>query len=288
MFQERRTFATCVFCGSSDLSREHLFGKSFADFLNVKTNWATEHNGQIRKGSSPLTNIAPRMLCQACNSGLSQVMSQSLPALKAMATGAAFQQFEPPTRTALVHYFERLGFLLDAYTSNYELEVNTEKVQQEARDSGRLRTLPPIFSSFDRKEWIDHRRPQERIHIHIGHHPGVLGLLIPFHNTFFEIWQRRPDGSLAEVLGGKRFAIALKHLAICIELGEEFPRPRPNSFYDVRSLHGWPPPASVSYLDFYALPNARDPRVQRLIGAWSNPIRRAAAEAWMRRMNKGF
>jgi hypothetical protein len=286
MYQPARRFRSCVFCASTDqLTDEHVFGRAFANFLDVRANWiAMLPDGSLRKGSSPLTKIAPRMLCLACNRDkFGPLMERVLPTLKEISSGAQVPSFQDRVPT-LRWYFERMAFLLDAYTSDYELGTASPKVRREAEPI-LLRNCPPLFSGEDRAEWLSEMAPDPRIRVSLGHHAGVLGLIVPMHVSPVEEWSRNGDGQPFErKIAMKRFSFVLKNLAACIELtkvAEEHARPAPASFRRIEQIAAWPFAPGVTYDDYYSLPNPPDVHQHRLF--WSNPIRRMAAEAWIRR-----
>ena len=60
MYQEHRKYQHCIFCPCVDLTKEHVFGRAFADFLGVTLPW----KGHTLKGTVAITRIAPKLLCK--------------------------------------------------------------------------------------------------------------------------------------------------------------------------------------------------------------------------------
>ena len=254
MFDPYRKFVTCIFCGKrGPLTREHLFGDSFAQFLRVEQNWVAPQivpkraqAVQIKRGSSPITHVAPPLLCGACNSGqLGLVMSQSLPLLKKLCTGEP-TDLTGDDRIALRRYCERFGSIVDVCTSSEQVEEMTP--QQAQSFQAQLQHQKPAIVSFAaRSAWLQ-GAALESVKVYVGHHQGILGLNPDFNVTH----QPEFDGSW------KRITFIVWKLAVCIDIGQP-DLVIPTSFVGLSELQHFPVAPAMSYDDYLALRHQDQP-----------------------------
>jgi hypothetical protein len=248
-FDPYRKFSACVFCGARDnLTREHLFGHSLAQFLGVKQNWVAPRIvvnrptplAQIKYGSSPITSVAPALLCGACNSGpLGLVMQHSLPLLERLCESQKTDLVDDD-RVNLRRYCERFAAIVDVCTSNEQVSDMTP--QQAASFQVQLQHQKPAITTFgSRKVWLD-GAPLQMVTTYVGHHQGLLGLNPDLNVTH----QPDFDGTW------KRITFVVKHLAVCIDVG----KPNisvPPSFHVLSAATSFPTLPAVTYDDYLAL-----------------------------------
>jgi hypothetical protein len=257
MYQDKRKFHACVFCGSSDRSKEHVFGSALSKALKLRNHWqAPEANGQVIKGSSPLTDIQPRMLCQVCNnSKFSPFMEHALPVLVNMAKGEQIADFREK-KEFLRHYFESRAMLIDVLTSNHELDASKPEVREAIKNTP-TGHREPVFTAAQRKQWREKREAPINLAIYLGLHNGVLGVL-PYMQIASE--PREPNhGYPGSVFApdralSKRIIFVLRRLAVYLDLGPQPCEPPPISYSLLGQLRDWPPPTPpVSYDDVFSL-----------------------------------
>jgi hypothetical protein len=248
-FDPYRKFAACVFCGArNNLTREHLFGHSLAQFLSVKQNWMAPQIvvtrpgrlAQIKRGSSPITSVAPPLLCGACNSGrLGLVMQSSLPLLESLCEGQK-TVLTDHDRVILRRYCERFAAIVDVCTSNEQVSDMTP--QQAASFQVQLQHQKPAITTFgSRNAWLDGAH-LEAVTTYIGHHQGLLGLNPDLNVTH----QPDFDGSW------KRITFVVKHLAVCIDVGKP-DISVPSSFHVLSAATSFPTLPPATYDDYLAL-----------------------------------
>jgi hypothetical protein len=281
VFDPYRQYATCIFCGQQDLTREHVFGKAFAEFLDVKGNWnALQYllddpaSARPKKGSSPITSIAPKLLCNKCNSErLGQVMDQSLPLLKNLCDGASLQLSEPDKAT-LRRYFERFAAIVDVCTSSEQIS-NMSEGKAKSFQAQAQHYLPSLISFNARHAWLTGQRFED-VAIRLGHHHGVLGI----NPEFCVVHPVELDGSW------KRIAFVVKQLAVCIDIKEPYLE-TPSSYIDLFLAKLFPADPAVTYDAYLALLN-QTPKTQHqrlimrfpaLVDDWENRVRLRASQA---------
>ena len=242
-------------CGDHDLTKEHVFGKAFAAYLNVKVHWSTTSTpietttgSEPVKGSSPITNIAPPVLCGTCNKErLSGLMSSSLPYLKAITSGQSLT-FTPEIILALRRYFERMALIVDVMTSNEQL-TDKQKQSKEHIRSARFRDKPSVITFDERKAWLNGARlPQ--LKVLLGHHLGVMGLNPEFNPTIGQV--------LVAVVNGipisrtvKRISIMIRALTVVLDI--DCPMDRVPSIFEIEQISAWPTMPKVTYDQYLTL-----------------------------------
>jgi hypothetical protein len=250
MFESHRKFKTCILCGRHDLTKEHIFGKSFAAYLNVTHNWKAKAtpwpfpvSDQEVKGSSPITNIAPKLLCAKCNiERLSGLMNDSLPYLKDLSAGNPIALL-PGAAELTKRYFERILLIVDVCTSNEQLTSKHKRSREHQLTAG-LRQRPAIMDFVQRREWLM-GGPLTGISVYIGHHTGVLGLNPDVNITYGTV----ANGGVMRPT--KRIQMVIKELAVCLDIGR--PDSPPSSFVSIDSITKWPIDPKVSYDDYFSL-----------------------------------
>jgi hypothetical protein len=254
MFESHRKFKTCVLCGRYDLTKEHIFGAKFAAYLNVAHNWtaiatpdglAALFDKYEVKGSSPITNIAPQLLCGKCNKErLSGLMNDSLPYLKDLSSGKSIS-IPPEGIRTIKRYFERIALIVDVCTSNEQLK-SSYKETREHKLAAKYRKELPTIKMAEREAWLAGELLAHTA-IFLGHHIGVLGLNPEVNISHYRVGQAGID-----VHPAKRVSMVIKELAVQIDIGmgqEELP----TSFTSIDKITSWPTTPKVTYDDYYSL-----------------------------------
>jgi hypothetical protein len=228
MFDEHRQFNTCAFCESTDLTKEHVFGKSVAKLLPTKYHWEAYSQDSLlgtaerRKGSGPLLNVAPRMVCEEQNNNLlSSELKSSLDLLAKLIFGTS-KNIPSTAKRSLRRYLERIALLEDLHSSNQDI-TEKYKLTTEYKRSAQFRTNPPLISKNDRVNW-SRGESLSQLDIFVGHHPRYLGLNPPATSTLSE------DGK------SKKFVFVIKHFAVITSIGSTHESPIPNSFRHLSSI----------------------------------------------------
>lgn len=273
MFQSHRKFKTCVLCGRHDLTKEHIFGKSFAAHLNVTENWTALATpdlplplpGKTVRGSSPITSIAPRLLCAKCNNErLSGLMNESLPYLKDLSSGNSIS-FQPPEITLIQRYFGRIGLIVDVCTSNEQLK-SQYKETSEHKLAAKFRKEPAIIDFAQRQAWLA-GGPLVEMSISLGHHIGVLGLNPDVNIAHYSVLRNGVKGR--EMYPAKRVSLVIKQIAVCIDIGMG-PAHLPNSLAAIDKLTNWPINPKITYDEYFSL-RTQDQLTHRLRLLVQNP-----------------
>jgi hypothetical protein len=280
MFEPYRKYSNCIFCGSDNLNREHLFGHALAQRLGIVIRWkamaaATDEDlaKEVRNGSCPLTNVAPRLLCEECNGDrLSPSMQESLPYLAALCLGDEQLRFDESVKVALRLYFERFAMIVDVCTSDDQLQSAASNVRSlEHRLSAANRGDPPILNFATRSEWLA-KRLRPPIDIYLGRHLGVLGLYVDMNVAPGTL----QDNTGLSFTGGKRISVVLRNLAVCIDVGVSM-GPVPSSMASLDGIHDWPLQNMVSYDDYFSL-RIQDEQTLKTRWLLSDPHRAAQLE----------
>jgi hypothetical protein len=279
MYEEHRKYTCCIFCETEGLTREHIFGKSLAAKLAIQVPWRAvshstnaEHDGLPLKGSSPITHIAPRLLCDTCNTKrLSELMNTSLPILLALIRGEC-GGLSATDASVVLRYFERIALIVDVVTSDHEMSekhlASTEFIRTDTN-----RVTGPVISQEARSNWLHGASPPD-VSVFIGNHEGVMGLNPDMCITHL----RFRDSPRGEILGNvKRVSIVIGKLAVCIDL--KMPSDGiPGSFVALRSVDfAWPPPNEASYEDYLSL-RYQDAEVRQFLAALSQSEKRVEIE----------
>jgi hypothetical protein len=280
LFDEHRKFVRCILCGNTNLTREHIFGHALADYLAVKHHWyaavssADPATVELKKGSSPITNIAPPLLCEQCNTRrLTRTMDLSLPTLKSMCAGE-LTELDDTSREVLRRYIERIGLIVDVCTSNEQLAELPSTVAAKYLKRWD-RAAPPVIDFERRSAWLKGGAVPE-ITVYIGHHTGVLGL-----NPECNVAHFRFRDQQQRIVGyAKRFSCVIHKLAVCVDIGMPF-RDLPASLYDLPSLKAFPTTTAVTYDDYYSA-RPQDRLTTDLRSRFNSPSQLAQIEALSR------
>lgn len=273
MFESHRKFRTCVLCGRSDPTKEHIFGKAFAAYLNVVHNWTALPTpnlpipvfGQTVKGSSPITNVAPKLLCAKCNNQrLSGMMNDSLPYLKDLSSGNPIA-FQTEGIRSVKRYFERIALIMDVCTSNEQLTRKHQESREYQLAAGR-RKEPAIITFVQRQAWLA-GGPLVDTSIYMGHHVGILGLNPDVNIASSKVFRDGINGRALYPV--KRISMVVKELAICVEIGTGQPD-LPCSLTSIDNLTNWPMHQKVTYDDYFSL-RGQDQPTQMLRLLVKNP-----------------
>jgi hypothetical protein len=280
LFDERRKFVRCILCGNTDLTREHIFGHALAQHIAVKHHWyaaassADPATVKLKKGSSPITNIAPLLLCEQCNTRhLSRTMDQSLPTLKSMCVGEP-TELDDTSREVLRRYFERIGLIVDVCTSDEQLAELPSTVAAKYLQRWD-RAAPPVIDYERRNAWLKGGVMPE-ITVYVGHHTGVLGLNPECNVAHFGFRDHQQ-----RIVGyAKRFNCVIHQLAVCVDIGMPF-RDLPLSLRDLPSLTVFPTTPAVTYDDYYSA-RPQDRLTADLRSRFNSPSQLAQIEALSR------
>jgi len=252
MYDEHRKYETCAFCDSRDLSPEHLFGRAIAKAFPVKHHWQAPRFDRrgipvgVKKGSSPMLHVAPRILCYDHNHSLHKHMEDAKNALIPMIERHR-KTFEARELQAVRRYWERVALLIDIITSNRDVS-REYMATEEYRNSEAFRQRPPVYSDQTRRPWINGDR-LAGLHVFVGTHEGVLGL--------------NPGPNIAPLLSGvipqqrhgKRVTMCIGSLTALVLVGLD-DIPVPDAFIEltdnVTSLR-WPRSPDVSYDDYFLM-----------------------------------
>jgi hypothetical protein len=284
VFDPYRKFVSCVFCGrrevpgspDTQLTKEHLFGAAFARHLDVKGNWTAlgmllkggRPGRRMESGSSPITSIAPRLLCQPCNNiRLKTVMDESLWLLKQLCAGKAVELTDSD-RTKLRRYFERFAVIVGVCTSAEQVaEVSAQKAESFRRQ---LQHQNPALLQFAHREAYLAGAQLADVTVYLGHHRGVVGK----NPDFIVMHPPNLHGSW------KRIAFVVKQLAICIDVRKPSLE-TPDTYCDLSHAASFPMDRSVTYDDYLALRNQDSEtlrwrtllRFPEMVTEWENSVR---------------
>lgn len=254
MYEQNRRYGYCILCGESPTTKEHIFGKAFARHLGVEHHWSAHTTpgpskpAGMRKGSNPITHVAPSVLCDRCNSHrLSPSMAASLGPLISLVDGTA-DTVSAVDRAALCRYFERVALIMDVCTSTEQIPEARMR-SPEFQDVAFHRQAPPVIDQKSRAAWLD-GAPLGGVKIIVGKHLGVLGL-----NPVLNVVHLRLKNAANEELihHQKRVLMVFRQLAVCVFIGEPFPD-APRSFTELTNVVAWPASnGNVSYDDFFSM-----------------------------------
>jgi hypothetical protein len=229
--------------------------------------------GITKKGTSPITNIAPRLLCKDCNSNrLSPNMQESLPWLIALSAGDLMDI--PPHATAcLRRYLERIAVIVDVCTSSEQVSASRAR-KLEHKLSELHRQAPALLTPADRASWLDGAR-LDRLRMALGRHKGLLGV-----NPDVTVVHGYADSG---VTSWKRMTFVVGHLAVCLDIeAKGFSIPvhfgPPGTFHLLESIQSWPTEPEASYDDYFSLRH-QDAHTQNLRRTLQLPFGLAALEA---------
>lgn len=285
MFDERRRFTTCVFCGSdpgtAGLTAEHVFGKwlasRFQERFGQLPNWLVAGERFDGKGGGPILSIAPRLACHACNHGpLSREAAAAIEPVWRAIVGES-HDMTVAEQVTVQRYLERVGIIVDVMTSDHQLCEEQRKKKDYLRSANHL-VSATILIAEQRAAWTA-GASLNQIQVAIGHHAGVLGVNPQTLNApllEFEPAQRSLN------MASQRFLTVIGHLAVCVQIGSD-PRPLPHCMRLLSEQADlcWPPARAVTYADFYSMAN-RDPRNDLIVRCMSDPTLCSAIEAHTR------
>ena len=258
---EKRKFGACIFCNitltggkNGTKSREHIFGKSVAEYIDHKTHWHAPSNFNAQftapfdevatdKGSSPITHLTSRSVCRNCNGGILRKQLES--AFEPLCNLIDGKQctLSKSDQEKLFLYFARFGCIVDVETSNLDLNLSSNELEVYVQKHGVTRSFDPIIDITKRSEILLYKRPKN-IQVLTGHHKGILGKIIEFNIS--------PTFDISGNLLAKRVSFAVGNLAVLIVLGLN-PSGNAESFKAIpgKSELSWPAKPTVSYDHFY-------------------------------------
>lgn len=264
-------------------SREHLFGDKLAKLLKMYVN--AQGVGRDSRGEpkivntgQPMISAVSRCLCEDCNTvKFSAMMGRVQPVLADLALGRKFV-LQPPELADMLKYFERLGFLVDALSSNYGL---TDEYRRSSHfmPHAHWHQYAPVYSLQQRRAWLSGEETVARPSLFIGRHLGVLGLN--------PITGGNAQGSVATPNSnvGRQFHMVIGELTFHLRMGEDSsPRFPSAAFIELATADSpleWPPSRDVDYADFYAL-WIQDAAVIHELALTADPVSRQRHENWVR------
>jgi hypothetical protein len=284
-FEQNRKYSNCILCGhEGELTREHILGKAFATALGVKDHWEVPLgpilSGARKKGSSPITDLAPRLLCAECNGArhLGKEMEAVLPALVPLCRGGSIGLSES-SKGLLQRYFERVAAIVDVHTSSEQV-TERGKQSKDHQFNAEYREAPPVIDQDEREKWLA-GASIGKVSVRVGHHPGDLGNNPDFNIAHFRTRAENQATRETEVLGhAKRVTMVLGCLAVCVDI--ESPMCKVPSelapaacFVQINQLTEWPPASEVSDDAYFALRHQDENT--RLVRLWG-PTMRALAK----------
>lgn len=230
MFEEHRRYNSCVFCGGTQLTKEHVFGKALARIHPVNRNWqvfyldSTSGRVQKKKGSSPILSVTMKALCSRCNTGrLSREVDNALPHLEKLIGGEA-TILDVDSTQAVRRYWEKVGLLADISSSNYQIS-ESDKEKPGFKQNFAHRLFDPLIGDSERKGWAS-GMDTPRIRIFVGRHFGVLGINPEVNTAYYP-----PPPYLVSM---KRVSFVIGKLAVLVEVGDRVSVAIPRSFVELR------------------------------------------------------
>lgn len=262
MFETKKQYAHCIFCGSEDLSAEHMFGKSFAREMGVEDMCQVPVgsilDGTTKKGSSPILHFAPKLLCKECNSArLGPGMEAALPMLLSLCNGKE-AVINDAARKHLLRYFERLGLIVDVHASSEQV-AERRKQSGEYLQNAAFRTGSAYYSQDERSEWLE-GKPLSTLTVCVGHYLGKHGVNPDFNIYHVRLKAQNPN--TGEVVVGptlRRVSMLIRQLAVCIDIGPmevvgvAFPTALAPGLMRLESLATWPTKPTVTDDDYLEL-----------------------------------
>jgi hypothetical protein len=290
-FDPKREFVKCVLCDGEPMTREHLFGESLARALDIPINavgTGRNSDGQaipVNTGA-PLLSSVSVCLCENCNNvRFHAMMGRAQPLIVQLARGQK-RSLSTEDIDDLLRYFERLGFLVDALSSNYEL-TDEYRASPHFEAHAHWHGVEPVYSLIQRKVWLEGAPDAVRPRIYLGRHLGVLGLNPETNLNRQTI--RDPAQSERRYGGTRQFHICIGQLAVHIRMGDDGVEFAPSNSYVRLALPGplaWPPaPRNVDYDDFFAL-YEQDGQTLFLRGVFRVPVTRIIEEEVRRRKHR--
>lgn len=279
-FEQNRKYSTCILCGhQGELTREHILGKAFATAMGVKDHWEVPLgpilSGAKKKGSSPITDLAPRLLCAECNGvHLGKDMEAVLPVLVPLCRGEPTGLSEP-AKGLLQRYFERVAVIVDVHTSSEQM-TERGKQSKDHQFNAQNRQAPPVIDQDERSQWLA-GASLGKVSVHVGHHPGDLGKNPDFNIAHFRIKaENQVTGETLILDQAKRITMVLGYLAVCVDI--ETPNGKVPSalvpaacFVHVHQLSEWPTAPEVTDDAYFALRHQDEDT--RLVRLWGPAIR---------------
>jgi hypothetical protein len=272
-----RVYKTCLFCDSTDLTAEHIFTRAVAKLFPKLRNWEIDTHplfspsGKTKiKGSSPIVSVTSRCVCESHNTNeLSRDVNKAMTCLRPLMSAKPFT-FTASGQQKVRRYWERIGAIMDAETSNLDLQKPTPL---GAGTNPLHRIYPPILSREDRKAWLaGHDLRDTRVFV--GHHTGTLGI----NPLVIAAPQPVPPDNLSWVTTCKYFLFAFKNLAVVVIVGASRRKKDPLAagFVELGAVNGdlmWPHHDKVTAARLLSLRNTeRNPIHESFIREVTNSI----------------
>lgn len=271
------------------MTKEHIFGKAISRLVQSPKPAKVYRGGEQLKLGYPVLNVTAKLLCSACNSGISsKVIGEALPAIRALTKGSLSTLTEVG-RVSLRRYCERIALLADVLSSNaqaIEGRTGTSKLP----DNGLYRLLPPAVDDSTRQAWASTPFDLNMTAI-AGHHNGCLGIdpqVCVRHISLDD--SATLVESIRQGAAPKIFSFVIQKLAIIIAIGTELPA-IPKSFLNLHESDAasvWPPGRFVSYRDHMETAFKVGPAIEVHLKILDNRRLRARIEEESRRRGEYF
>jgi hypothetical protein len=263
MHEPNRKFESCIFCGNGVGGTEHLFGKQIAKGLGLTKHW-TAHNasldpskfGRLERGPSPGSFMTVRALCDECNGHrFGPIMQRVKPVVLSMARGNRRAVTIQDVKD-LRHYIERIALIVDACTSNLDINEERRRTAEHGR-SALFRNREPVRSRQDRFEWLS--GGDVRLRSAVGYSEdffGESGDMNVAHAVPWPIGLQSPENWLVQT--SKRISIMFRRLVIHIELigSPECKNWLPPTMIELDGKpFDWPATGCVTLSDYYSMRN---------------------------------
>jgi hypothetical protein len=283
-FEQNRKYSKCILCErQGELTREHLLGKTFATAMGVKDHWEVPlgsiRSGAKKKGSSPITDLAPRLLCAECNGPqhLGKEMEAVLPVLVPLCRGEPTAICER-SKGLLRRYFERVAAIVDVHTSSEQI-TERGKQSKDHQFNSQNRQAPPAIDQDERSQWLA-GASMGKVSVRVGNHPGDLGKNPDFNIAHFRLKAGNlTTGETLVLAQAKRITMVLGSLAVCVDV--ETPNCKVPSelaptacFVQIEQLTVWPTAPQVTDDAYFALRHQDENT--RLVRLWGPALRALA------------
>lgn len=277
-----------MLCGSEEpRTAEHLFGRAIGRQIGERRPWAApvmraDGLPEPVTGGNPLLFTTYACLCSTCNTDrLSRMMEAATPLVVGLARGTV-TKLTPADQEVLLRYFERLAYLVEVVTSNFQLTPEDAASPHLRRNEG-FRTFPSAYSPEERRSWLLNGADERTPRVFLGRHMGVLGLELECSVGHLAILVREPIPAFVRI---PRFHLVIGQLAIELRMStasmdSEAP---PDCYWQLSRGSGeanWPAARNVGYADFWST-HVQDDHIRYMAWLYRKPPWREAHEAEVR------
>ena len=291
-FDPQREFPRCVLCDGVPVTREHLFGAKLADALDIPLSAtgigrAADGRDVAFNTGAPFLSSVSKCLCATCNNdAFHAMMGRVQPVIFKLAKGQK-KWIEPGEIDDLLVYFERLGFLVDVLSSNYEL-TDEYRNSPHFEPHAHWHQHPPVFTLAERSAWVRKESGSVRPRVFAGRHLGVLGINPETNMSRLpSLDSLATGGDFSQV---RQFHMCIGQLAIHIRMGVDVSEVDLGNAYaklaPISTAMRWPAAMrDVDYDDFLRL-YVQDENIVLWRQLFRNPIARIVQEEAIRRRHK--